>query len=195
MYLSVLCARTFRGTLTCTCACRFFSGLSVASLILYFVTSSDSGSLVIDCLTSNGNPHPPVFQRVFWSATEGAVAMALLLAGGEDALNALRAVSIIAGVPYTIVICFMCKSLWTILDEEYNKEHGIIPRHYNEWRTGIIDVLDWPTFHAQQARARTSSLFVDCSTCVSSCKRPRACHVRCFECSISRIGFATAVLS
>lgn len=79
------------------CVCSFFSGLSIASLILYFVTSSDSGSLVIDCLTSNGNPAPPVFQRIFWSCTEGAVAMALLFVGGKDSLTALRAVSIVAG--------------------------------------------------------------------------------------------------
>ena len=78
--------------------CRFFSGLSIASLILYFVTSSDSGSLVIDCLTSNGNPSPPVFQRIFWSCTEGAVAMALLFVGGEDSLGALRSVR---GLPFS----------------------------------------------------------------------------------------------
>ena len=55
-------------------------------------------------------------------------------------------------MPYTIVICFMCKSLWTVLSEEYEKEHGIIPRQYNHWRTGVIDVLDYPTFHVQQVR-------------------------------------------
>jgi choline-glycine betaine transporter len=43
--------------------------------------------------------------------------------GGEDSISALRAVSIIAGVPYTVVLCFMCRSLWTILSEEYDKVH------------------------------------------------------------------------
>ena len=69
-----------------------------------------------------------------------------------------------AGVPYTIVICFMCKALWSILAEEYNKEHGIIPRQYNEWRTGVIDVLDYPTFNAQQVCALRFSL-----RCISGC--------------------------
>ena len=76
--------------------------------MLYFVTSSDSGSLVVDCVTSNGNPSPPVLQRIFWQATQATVAMALLFVGGQDSLTALRAVSIVAGVPYTVVLCFMC---------------------------------------------------------------------------------------
>ena len=56
----------------------FLSTLSMISLILYFVTSSDSGSLVIDCLSANGDPEPPVIQRIFWALTEGATATALL---------------------------------------------------------------------------------------------------------------------
>ena len=130
------------------------------SLILYFVTSSDSGSLVIDCLTSNGNPHPPIIQRVFWSFTEGAVAMTLLFVGGQDSLTALQAVSIVAGVPYTVVVCFMCKSLWSVLSEEHQKEFGEVPRQFNEWRTGVIDVLDYPTFSAQQAIKTAAAIFV-----------------------------------
>ena len=64
--------------------------LSVAGLVLYFVTSSDSGSLVIDCLCANGHPNPPMVQRLFWAITEGATATALLVAGGGDALQALQ---------------------------------------------------------------------------------------------------------
>jgi choline-glycine betaine transporter len=120
--------------------------------VLYFVTSSDSGSLVIDCLTANGNPHPPVLQRIFWSATEGAVAMALLkTGGGSQGLQALQAVSIIAGVPYTIVICLMCKGLWDILAEEYDRYYNIQRHEYDEWVTPLLDVLDYPTFSVSQA--------------------------------------------
>ncbi|HAS50127.1 MAG TPA: choline transporter, partial [Gammaproteobacteria bacterium] len=57
-------------------------------IITFFVTSSDSGSLVIDIITSGGNEDPPVWQRIFWAVTEGAVAAALLLAGGLSALQA-----------------------------------------------------------------------------------------------------------
>ena len=45
----------------------FLSGFSILSLVLYFVTSSDSGSLVIDCLASNGHPEPPRLQRLLWA--------------------------------------------------------------------------------------------------------------------------------
>lgn len=62
----------------------------MVSLFLYFVTSSDSASLVIDCLTANGDPDPPYVQRVFWSLTEGAVAITLLYAGEDTGLKALR---------------------------------------------------------------------------------------------------------
>lgn len=56
----------------------FLSVLSLIGIVLYFVTSSDSGSLVIDCLSANGDPKPPVLQRVFWALTEGATAMVIL---------------------------------------------------------------------------------------------------------------------
>jgi hypothetical protein len=115
---------------------------------------------VIDCLTANGNPHPPVLQRIFWSFTEGAVATALLKVGGLDGLTALQAVSIIARVPYTVVICLMCKGLWDVLEEEYDKQHGIQPRSFNEWVTPLIDVLDYPTFSVEQAVKTASAIFV-----------------------------------
>ena len=68
----------------------FLSVFSLFGLVLYFVTSSDSGSLVIDCLTANGDPDPPAIQRVFWAFTEGATATALLVAGGKNGLTALQ---------------------------------------------------------------------------------------------------------
>lgn len=96
----------------------FLSILSLIGIILYFVTSSDSGSLVIDCLSANGDPDPPIPQRVFWALTEGATATALIYAGGTDALQALQAVSIAAGLPYTILLCFMCVALWRAVQME-----------------------------------------------------------------------------
>ncbi|MDG5767965.1 BCCT family transporter [Balneolales bacterium ANBcel1] len=77
-------------------------------IITFFVTSSDSGSLVIDMLASGGNPNPPVGQRVFWAVSEGAVAAVLLLAGG---LAALQTAAISTGLPFTIVLLLMCYSL------------------------------------------------------------------------------------
>ncbi len=92
--------------------------MSLAAIVLYFVTSSDSGSLVIDCLSANGHPDPPIFQRIFWALTEGATATALLVSGGDKALRALQTISIAAGLPYTIVLNFMCIALWRALKIE-----------------------------------------------------------------------------
>jgi choline/glycine/proline betaine transport protein len=77
-------------------------------IMTFFVTSSDSGSLVIDIITSGGNEDPPVWQRVFWAVAEGAVAAALLLAGG---LSALQTASIISALPFACVMFLMCFGL------------------------------------------------------------------------------------
>lgn len=90
----------------------FMAVFSLFGIVLYFVTSSDSGSLVIDCLSSNGDPDPPAIQRVFWAMMEGATATALLVAGGKKGLNALQTAGIVSGLPYTFIICILCVSLW-----------------------------------------------------------------------------------
>merc|ERR1719508_345621 len=97
---------------------NFLSGFSLISLILYFVTSSDSGSLVIDCLASNGHPEPPKLQRVLWALIEGLTATALLVAGGRSALTALQAMSIATGLIYTILMCIACLALWRAMQVE-----------------------------------------------------------------------------
>jgi len=90
----------------------FLSAFSLIGIALYFITSSDSGSIVIDCLTANGDPEPPAVQRVFWAVTEGVVATVLLLAGGTSGLAALQSAGLIAGLPFTFVICLICVSIW-----------------------------------------------------------------------------------
>ena len=84
-------------------------------IITFFVTSSGSGSLVIDIITSGGNEDPPVWQRIFWAVTEGAVAAALLLAGG---LSALQAAAISSALPFAFVMLFMCYGLYKGLQLE-----------------------------------------------------------------------------
>ncbi len=93
--------------------------LGVFVVVTFFVTSSDSGSLVIDTITSGGHPHPPVRQKIFWASAEGVVAAALLMAGG---LKALQAGSILTGLPFTFVLFFMALSLRKGLHEEWLKE-------------------------------------------------------------------------
>ena len=96
-----------------------FSSLSsfvgVVLVIIFFVTSSDSGSLVIDTITAGGKVDAPVAQRVFWAIFEGLVAIALLLGGG---LAALQAASISTGLPFAIVLVLMCVSIFMGLRTE-----------------------------------------------------------------------------
>lgn len=96
----------------------FLAVISLIAIILYFVTSSDSGSLVIDCISANGYAEPPVIQRIFWALTEGATATALLVAGGENSLRALQTVSIACGLPFTFVLNWTCVSMWRAVREE-----------------------------------------------------------------------------
>lgn len=119
----------------------FLQIISLISIILYFVTSSDSGSLVIDCLSANGDHEPPVIQRIFWALTEGATATALLNAGGEEGLVALQSMSIASGVPYTMLLCMMCVALWRAV----KMEGGDLDPHGPQFTTGLLDVLSCPT--------------------------------------------------
>ncbi|WCE28401.1 BCCT family transporter [Vibrio sp. SCSIO 43137] len=89
----------------------FISLLSIALIMVFFVTSSDSGSLVIDSITSGGKIDAPVPQRVFWAVIEGAIAGVLLYIGGSEALQALQAGVIATALPFTIILILMCVSL------------------------------------------------------------------------------------
>ena len=74
---------------------------------MFFVTSSDSASFVVDMLTSGGHPDPPVWQRVFWATAEGACAAALLFAGGKQALEALQSAVVCVGLPFCVLLLVM----------------------------------------------------------------------------------------
>jgi len=63
------------------------SFLAIVLVLVFFVTSSDSGSLVIDSITAGGKLDAPVPQRIYWACMEGVVAAALLFGGGADALG------------------------------------------------------------------------------------------------------------
>ncbi len=92
------------------------SFIGILLVTIFFVTSSDSGSLVVDHLTSGGKLDSPVPQRIFWAVTEGLCAAALLFGGG---LVALQSASITTGLPFTFVLMIMCYSLYRGLQEEY----------------------------------------------------------------------------
>ena len=91
------------------------STISVALIAIFFVTSADSGSLVIDTMTAGGKMNAPVVQRIFWCTATGLVAIALLVGGGMASLQAL---TIAVGLPFCLVLLVMCASLYKGLKEE-----------------------------------------------------------------------------
>jgi len=98
----------------------FTSVLAIVLIVIFFVTSSDSGSLVIDTITAGGKIDAPTKQRVFWAISQGLVAIALLYVGGADALSGLQAGSIATALPFTVILLAMCYSLYVGLKSELN---------------------------------------------------------------------------
>ncbi|NVK71833.1 MAG: BCCT family transporter, partial [Oceanospirillaceae bacterium] len=88
------------------------SFIGIILVLVFFVTSSDSGSLVIDGITAGGKTDAPMIQRVFWAVLEGIIAIALLIGGGSEALGAIQAAAITIGLPFTLLMLIMCVSLW-----------------------------------------------------------------------------------
>lgn len=116
---------------------------SIIAIILvmsFFVTSSDSGSLVIDSLTSGGKLDAPVGQRIFWAQTEGAVAAVLLIGGG---LQALRTASVTAGLPFLFILLLMCYSLYKGLSQEHQRkmEHRL-KKERNSYKELVSDWVE-----------------------------------------------------
>jgi choline/glycine/proline betaine transport protein len=89
--------------------------LGTLSIVLFFVTSSDSASMVADIIASGGSPNPTTGTRLFWGIMEGALAAVLLLAGG---LKALQTGSITLGLPFCLIVLGMCYSLYLGLTRE-----------------------------------------------------------------------------
>ncbi len=81
-----------------------FSIVGIVLIAIFFITSSDSGSLVVDMLASGGHPNPPTWSRVLWALLQGVVAIALLLAGG---LQSLQAAALATALPFSVVLLLM----------------------------------------------------------------------------------------
>ncbi|TXS95362.1 BCCT family transporter [Parahaliea maris] len=125
------------------------SGLATLLVITFFVTSSDSGSLVVDMLTAGGEDESPVWQRIFWAASEGCIAAALLVAGG---LQGLQAATIASALPFTIVMVLMCWGLLRALRMEVMKRHTLreatttplVSQHPIPWQQRLRRVIHHP---------------------------------------------------
>ncbi|SDX93286.1 BCCT family transporter [Halobellus clavatus] len=116
------------------------ASLATLLVITFFVTSSDSGSLVIDHLTSGGKHDVPKTQRIFWAVTEGAVAALLLYGGG---LSALQTAAITTGLPFAVILCLMCYTVYLGLDNEYQilESEEFAERIQDMTEEGDVDVV------------------------------------------------------
>lgn len=118
--------------------------IGVLVVVTFFVTSSDSGSLVIDIISAGGHTNPPVGQRIFWAVLEGVVAGVLLLGGG---LKALQTAAITIGLPFAVVLGFMCFGLMKALRkrlvaEEIEPEEGPAAKAHEA--PGSVEALSAP---------------------------------------------------
>ncbi|MGS0535143.1 BCCT family transporter [Pseudoalteromonas sp. SaAl2] len=126
----------------------FISLLTVILIITFFVTSSDSGSLVIDSLASGGSLDTPAWQRVFWAVLEGTVASVLLLAGG---LSALQTMTIASALPFAVIMLLATLGLWRALRIEGHRDsslqaHTLTNKNpdLSHWKRRLAAMVSYP---------------------------------------------------
>ena len=118
---------------------QIFSVVAIILVAIFFITSSDSGSLVVDMLASGGHPNPPTWSRILWSALEGALAIGLLLAGG---LATLQAGSLATALPFSVILILM--AIATIKGLRYESrvlEHNQLQRRADAMAVRVSDAL------------------------------------------------------
>jgi len=127
-------------------------------VFFYFITSSDSGSYVDDLISANGHADPPPIQKIYWCWTEGLTAIALINAGGGNAIVALRSVSIVSGLPYTFAICFLCTSIYRCVKMESGEDDIV---NAAAWSTDVFDfcsLFDEESYLNKVARVKSIAL-------------------------------------
>ncbi|WP_299578492.1 BCCT family transporter [uncultured Sunxiuqinia sp.] len=115
------------------------SMVGVVLVASFFVTSSDSGSLVVDSLTAGGKLDAPVAQRIFWALTEGAIAAVLLVGGG---LQALQTAATTTGLPFAVILIIIAWSLMKGLRGEHvEMMERLREKEQKDYQRIIVDIL------------------------------------------------------
>ncbi|MGB0834080.1 MAG: BCCT family transporter [Psychrobium sp.] len=121
------------------------TALSILMIVIFFVTSCDSGAMVVDMLCSNGRTNTPVIQRLFWAICVGVVAAALMLAGG---LEALQTMTIVSALPFSIVLLLACFGLGKALQVELAKRESLSLSNSSttddNWQERLDNILSTP---------------------------------------------------
>ncbi|MDO6764667.1 BCCT family transporter [Agarivorans sp. 1_MG-2023] len=90
---------------------NMLSIIAIALIIVFFVTTLDSGSIVVDSMTAGGKLELPIIQKVFWAVISALIAMLMLWIGGTDSVQALQSITIIAALPFAVILVIGCISL------------------------------------------------------------------------------------
>jgi len=127
------------------------SFIAVTLIVVFFITSADSGSLVIDSLAAGGAEDTPVWQRIFWAGSQGTVAAVLLLAGG---LQALQSMTVASALPFTVIIIIAAIGMWRALTIEGHHEtaskqqahaHTLSTSPANLWQQRLHKLVKFPS--------------------------------------------------
>ncbi|GGW89195.1 BCCT family transporter [Alteromonas halophila] len=127
----------------------FLSFVAVVMIIVFFVTSCDSGAMVVDMLCSHGENNTPLWQRVYWAVGVGVVSAVLLYAGG---LNALQTMTIASALPFAVVLMIALFGLLKALRVEAYKRESLqvlagSPQHSDidkNWRDRLENIVSFP---------------------------------------------------
>jgi choline/glycine/proline betaine transport protein len=123
----------------------FLASVSLVMVVIFFVTSADSGALVLNMLSAHGRDDTPILQRVFWAAAIAAIAAVLLLAGG---LGALQTAAIASALPFSVALL---GAIWGFaralsVDVSQREAHSVSPVVDNagDWRERLANLLSFP---------------------------------------------------
>lgn len=125
------------------------SGLALVMVVIFFITSCDSGALVVNMLCSNGEDKTPLWQRIYWAGLVGVVASVLLLAGG---LNALQTMTITAALPFSVALLGALLGLYRALQVEGYKRESLnvaavpnpVVQVESSWQERLENIVDYP---------------------------------------------------
>jgi len=122
------------------------SSVAVVMVVVFFVTSADSGALVVNMLSAHGRDDTPMLQRSIWTVFIGLIAIVLLLAGG---LSSLQTAAIASALPFSVALLFAMWGFWKALDTDVKKQDALLMQNSSAslapWRDRLHNLLNYPT--------------------------------------------------
>jgi choline/glycine/proline betaine transport protein len=124
---------------------QLLSFVAVIMVVVFFVTSADSGALVVNMLSAHGRDDTPMLQRSIWTVMIGSIAIVLLLAGG---LSSLQTAAIASALPFSIALLFSMWGFWNALAMDVKKRDASMllnaSPHTVPWQEKLRNLLRYP---------------------------------------------------